>query len=79
MRLSNMRQTKAKQRKPDLRGRITINNTPYYLGRYPTDTAAAQAEDFVALWLLRDRQSASRCLPMLCRACLKSLDVLPLL
>lgn len=36
----------------DLRGRITLAGTEYYLGRYPTTLAAAQAEDFVALWKL---------------------------
>lgn len=36
----------------DLRGRLTLGGTEYYLGRFPTTLAAAQAEDFVALWKL---------------------------
>lgn len=36
----------------DLRGRLTLEGKEYYLGRFPTALAAAQAEDYAALWRL---------------------------
>jgi hypothetical protein len=53
--------------KPDLLTHTSIEGMRRFVGRFPTTAAAAEAEDFVALWVLTDKESE-------CVRCLDDMD-----